>query len=98
MNQLESQSGRIMQRKHDVDWFGYADDKTLIFEDHENLEKETILLNNIFEKYHLKLNLTKTKTIMLNYQYLAGYYPNELLKLNGTVVKNVQVFEYLGIE
>ena len=50
-----------------LDWIGYADNLALIFPDCENLNRGTNLLNETLERYHLTVNLYKTKAMIMNY-------------------------------
>ena len=43
---------------HTLDWIGYADDLTLMFENDEDLRKGLYLLNKVFERFGLKSLLT----------------------------------------
>ena len=50
-----------------IDWVGYADDLVLVFENKNNLQKALDEMNATFERFSLKLNSTKTKTMIFNY-------------------------------
>ena len=43
-----------------IDWCGYADDLLLVFEDVNSLQRGVKLLDEIFERYRLKINISKT--------------------------------------
>ena len=85
-----------------MDWCGYADDLELVFESMSDLEKGLSLLDETFCRFHLKINATKTKTMILNFQCLVKQgsvdqsYPKTIAKLNGQSIENVEVFRYLG--
>lgn len=85
---------------HHVDWVGYADDIVLAFEDKVNLQLGTSLLHQVFQKFHLEINTTKTKTMILNQRYTRGYInekcPNSIISLSGIPIENVEEFKYLG--
>ena len=86
---------------HDVDWVGYADDLELAFEDIDDLQRGLDALDETFKRYNLSINVTKTKTMILNCQYLNDdptTYPATITKLNNTPVENVTKFRYLGDE
>ena len=57
---------------HNMDWIGYADDLVLVFVDTDNLQNGLDTLNETFERYHLTINVTKTKTktMFFNYHYI----------------------------
>ena len=63
-----------------LDWAGYADDLLLIFEDKASLTRGTKLLDSILRRFHLEINTTKTKTMILNCQ---DDYPDTIISLNG---------------
>ena len=85
--------------EHTIDWIGYADDLELYFEDVANLQKGITLLNDTFNRYHLQINVSKTKTMIANYRYINSNeetYPDNIVKLCDEDVENVKVFRYLG--
>ena len=84
-----------------MDWVGYADDLELVFEDTFHLQKGLDTLEEIFKRYNLTINASKTKTMIFNYQYVNNNvldYPETIAKLNNTPVGNVTKFRYLGDE
>ena len=89
-------TGRTAIGQHRIDWVGYADDILLVFEDTKNMELAADLLSSLFENYYLKINIQKTKTMILNHQYLNEIYPNTIIRINKTPVDNVSSFKYLG--
>ena len=87
--------------QHDVDWTGYADDLGLQFENADNLQKGLNALDDTFKRYHLTINVTKTKTMIVNYDHLNNdctTYPKTICTLRNTPVENVTRFRYLGDE
>ena len=85
--------------EYTIDWSGYVDDLELYFEDVMNLQKGLILLNDTFTRYHLQINVSKTKTIIANYRYLnpdEDTYPESIVDLDNVPVENVRTFRYLG--
>ena len=79
-----------------MDWLGYADDLVLMLETREDLQKALSILDITLTRFKLEINLTKTKTMVLNHQNLSDPYPTSIIKLNGKDVENVEVFLYLG--
>ena len=73
-------SGRTKVGKETSDWVGYADDLALTFEDTSNLQLGLSLLFETFKKYHLEINISKTKTMILNHQYTDEEYPDTISK------------------
>ena len=85
----------------DLDWLGYADDLELAFDDISNLQRGLEALDEIFKRFNLTINVSKTKTMIFNYQYINDNpttYPITITKLNNTPVENVMKFRYLGDE
>ena len=79
-----------------MDWLGYADDLVLMLETREDLQKALSILDTTLTRFKMEINITKTKTMVLNHQHLSDTYPTSIVKLNGNDVKNVEVFLYLG--
>ena len=76
-----------------VDWIGYADDLVLIFDDVKSLQRGLTLLNDIFTRFQLSINVSKTKTMIFGHE---GEYPTSIASLNDIHVDNVSEFRYLG--
>ena len=93
-----SADGRIKAEKQKIDWLGYADDLILAFNDRKNLQLAMDTLNTTFYRYGLTINVTKTKTMILNQQYMNSEYPTTISTLNGEQVENVKIFWYLGCQ
>ena len=72
---------------HIVDWCGYADDLELAFESIADLEKGLKLLDETFRRFHLQINASKTKTMILNFKCFMDQscikqpYPESFVKL-----------------
>ena len=49
---------------HILDWIGYADDLTLMFEDLKSLQKGLAILNKTFERFGLTINTSKQKQLL----------------------------------
>ena len=49
-------SNRDRYGNHIFDWLVYADDFVIAFADNGNLQKGITLLDEIFKRYHLKIN------------------------------------------
>ena len=91
-----TQSNRTTVGEQPIEWVGYADDLALVFEDVNNLEMGLELLFITFKKNYLEINISKTKTMILNHQYTNKEYPDKLMSLNNSPVENVKTFKYLG--
>ena len=86
---------------HNTDWVGYADDLNLLFEDIENHQRGLQALHETFVRYNLAINVSKTKTMILNHQYLntdSSTYHKSIESLNNIPIENVTNFRYLGDE
>ena len=81
-----------------IDWSGYADDLMLFFDDEKSLGEGLRILDEVFSKYRLKINTSKTKTMILNQQHEERDYPSSIASLNGEQLENVRTYTYLGCE
>ena len=79
-----------------IDWIGYADDINIAFKDQSNLEKGARILNTVFKRFKLEINLGKTKTMIFNFNDANLEYPESILSLDGVRIDNVKEFKYLG--
>ena len=91
-----SSTGRTSKGEFDVDWTGYADDLVLMFDDNESLQKGINILNELFIEYGMKVNVSKTKTMIFNHH--EQEYPSTIASLSGEALDNVKVFRYLGCD
>ena len=81
-----------------VDWSGYADDLMLFFDDENSLRLGLKILDETFQRYRLKINPSKTKTMILNHQYKGIDYPISISTLGDKQLENVKIYRYLGCE
>ena len=87
------------QGKHKVDWVGYADDVEMFFETAVDLQKALSLLDKIFKRFNLNINVSKTKTMIFNFgcnDKVQISYPESFASLSDKSVENVKSFKYLG--
>ena len=96
--QEASSTGRTSQGSFDMDWCGYADDLVLVFDDEGSLRKGLRLLDQTFSRYRLKINTSKTKTMIFNQQYENREYPVSIASLGDQKLDNVKTYRYLGAE
>ena len=75
-------------------WCGYADDLVLFLQSKTSLQNATILLDCIFTKYGLTINVQKTESMILN--HVDPVYPTTLISLRNVELSNVCEFKYLG--
>ena len=78
-----SKSRRDTVGTHVVDWSGYADDLLLFFDGEESLNVGLQLLDETFSRYRLSINISKTKSMILNPQYESRNYPISIVSLRG---------------
>ena len=81
---------------HEIKWVGYADDLVLMFDNERSLNDALKLLQSTFDEYGLSINISKTKTMILNFQGLENDYPSTISSINDVALDNVKVFKYLG--
>ena len=78
-------------------WCGYADDLILFMIDQASLQKATALLDDVFNKFGLSINGSKTETMILNHKYIVtDEYPSSIVALKDKPLNNVERFKYLG--
>ena len=77
-------------------WCGYADDLILFMIDPNSLQKATNLLDKIFTKFGLKINESKTETMILNHMFLEGECPESIIRIRNAPLQNTTDFKYLG--
>ena len=77
-------------------WCGYADDLILFVIDPESLQKATEILDEVFTEFGLKINESKTETMILNNTFLESEYPKSIISLRNVALKNSTDFKYLG--
>ena len=82
--------------KRSVSWVGYADDIVLAFKSVLDLRKGLEVLNNVFKRYQLNINASKTKTMIFAFPQDDNDYPETICSLDGKKIDNVKIFKYLG--
>ena len=73
-----------------------SDDLNIAFKDQSNLEKGAQILNTVFKRFKLEINLRKTKTVIFNFYEANLEYPESILSLDEVRIDNVREFKYLG--
>ena len=81
---------------HPFDWVGYADDLVMAFSDIASTQKGLEIVNEVFKRFRLSINVSKTKTMIFNYAEPPEQYPTSIAKLDDEEVGNVKSFKYLG--
>ena len=76
-------------------WCGYADDIILFLLNDEGAQRALTLLNEVFKSMGLTINEKKTETMIVNCDDQEEY-PDSVITLNGTPLKNTKLFKYSG--
>ena len=77
---------------------GYADDLAVFSWSQEELQVCINLLVQVFSEFGLEVNLDKTETMIVNWKQVSDEtYPTSIISVNGTNLKNVETFKYLGV-
>ena len=63
-----------------LSWCGYADDLVLFLQSKSSLQNATVILDNVFTKFGLSVNVQKTETMILNFPSDSPY-PNSSIEL-----------------
>ena len=79
-----------------LSWVGYADDIVLVFENIAQLQAGLVTLNQTFRKFGLQINVSKTKSMIFNFDKAEEEYPDVICSLEGGKIDNVKSFQYLG--
>ena len=95
---IASKSERDLSGSYVIDWIGYADDLILAFTSKSSLQNALTELNDTFSRFGLKINTSKTKTMVLNQQHTDKTYPKTVSHIDGVLRENVEVFRYLGAQ
>ena len=95
---LASKSERDLAGSYVTDWIGYADDLIHAFTIKSSLQNALTELNDTFSRFGLKINTSKTKTMVLNQHYIDNSYPKTISHIDGVEIENVEVFRYLGAQ
>ena len=76
----------------------YADDSGIFSWSSEELQLCINILVQVFTDFGLKVNQSKTESIIFhNCQSLRNNYPESIISINDTPIKNVNCFKYLGV-
>jgi len=72
----------------------FEDDIALVAESEDNMNLMlNTTLSKVMDEFHMKINDTKTKTMAVRRDQI---YNNPVIKLNDTVIQEVEQFSYLG--
>ena len=76
----------------------YADDLALLCWSCEELQICINLIFQVFSEFGLTINLTKTKTLIFNWNNAHdGEYPTSIATMDNNTIDNVDSFQYLGV-
>ena len=73
-----------------LDW---VDDLVLAFPDMHKLQRGLAILNKIFKRFQLSINILKTKTIIFSHNETISEYPTTICQLNDEPIENVRIFD-----
>ena len=59
-----------------LSWVGYADDIVLVFETNAQLQAGLVTLNHTFKRFGLQINISKTKSMIFNFNKAEEEYPD----------------------
>ncbi len=77
---------------------GYADDIGIHSWDPDDLEMMINILFEVFSEFGLKINISKTETMIWSWNpRLDGPYPASFMKIGDTPIENTKSFKYLGV-
>lgn len=77
---------------------GYADDLAAVAWTPGDLQTIINILCQVFSEFGLTINLSKTETMILNWDNsLEEQYPESIISINDIPVKNSASFKYLGV-
>ena len=93
---LATHSERTAVGQYTLDWVVHTDNLVLLFEVITNLELALHLSFTTFKRYHLEINISKTKTKIFNHQHINEEYPKTIVSINNAVVENTISFKYRG--
>ena len=79
-------------------WVRYADDLVLFLPSKDTLQEALNLVDKTLYCFNLKINATKTKSMIFNHKYLADQlsYPTSIISLNNTVIAKCRDLQILG--
>ena len=64
-----------------VNWVGYADNIVLVFENIAHLQTALVTLNDTFRSFSLQINVSKTKSMIFNFDKTEEEYPDVICNL-----------------
>ena len=74
------ENNQALENECILPWCGYADDLILFIIDQTGLQKATCLLNDVFGSFGLKMNISKTESMILNHHELSSVeYPESVV-------------------
>ena len=70
----------------------------LVFENEKELQRALIVLNDTFERFHLQINVGKTKAMIVNFHQHndISTYPEAICNFNQNPTETIKKFRYLG--
>jgi len=72
----------------------FADDRVIIQDSEDKLQKSVYILNQMRKDYNLKISMDKTKIMAFKGKHLA----RSKIEIDGSILEQVRQFNYLGCE
>jgi len=80
-----------------ISWVGYADDIVLVFETNDQLQAGLVTLNHTFRRLGLQINISKTKSMIFNFNKTEEEYPDVICSLEGVRLITLKCSNILNI-
>ena len=77
-------------------WCSYADDLILFMLDIHSLQRTTTILDEVFTKNGLCINIAKTETMILVHMLLENEYPDTIISLHNVLLQNSTRVKFLN--
>ena len=77
-------------------WCSYADDLILFMLDIHSLQRTTTILDEVFTKNGLCINVAKTETMILVHMLLENEYPDTIISLHNVLLQNSTRVKFLN--
>ena len=79
----------------EIPHIGFADDTTALAESAVDLQTLVKIMAEVFQEFHLILNLDKTKTMIIQNQS-SNQIPRTIVSIHNVTIQNVANFKILG--
>lgn len=83
------------KRNKELPYIGFSDDTSALGESAEDLQQLVQIMSDVFEEFHLILNLDKTNTMVIKNQD-SNETPSTIVSINKVPIQNITKFKILG--